>query len=152
MANVGKLALAVLGVLAYQNRDKLAALLRGDANKRNDGGLLDSILGSSGSGLRDIVERFRTAGAGAEADSWVRQGPNKPLQRDQVEKAIDPDTLEQLSLQTGLSRDELLDRLTIELPRAVDEMTPNGQMPDKPASSTGPNLLDDVPPGPGRPS
>jgi uncharacterized protein YidB (DUF937 family) len=30
MANLGKVALAMLGILAYQNRDKLGALLRMD--------------------------------------------------------------------------------------------------------------------------
>jgi uncharacterized protein YidB (DUF937 family) len=98
-----------------------------------------------GGGLGEILERFRQAGAGKQADSWVRQGPNEPIRRDQVEKAIDPETLEQLSRQTGMSREELLERITADLPDAVDKMTPQGQVPDQPVHPAEPNLLDDVP-------
>jgi len=44
MANLGKLALAMLGVLAYQNRDKIGEMIRGAGDRNpNDpqGGLLD---------------------------------------------------------------------------------------------------------------
>lgn len=130
MANLGKLALALLGVLAYQHKDKLGELIRGQGQ---------------GGGLAEIVERFTQAGAGKQADSWVRRGPNEPISRDQVETAIDPETLEQLAQQTGMSREELLERLTADLPDAVDKMTPGGELPDKPEHPAGPNLLDDVP-------
>ncbi len=76
--------------------------------------------------------------------SWVGKGANQPIQPEQVEKAIDPQTLRDLAAQTGLSHDELLDRLTRELPDAVDKLTPDGRMP-----VDGPNLLDDLP-GAGR--
>jgi uncharacterized protein YidB (DUF937 family) len=41
----------------------------------------------------------------------VRQGPNQPIDRQQVEAAIDPETISELSAQTGLSREELLERI-----------------------------------------
>ena len=41
----------------------------------------------------------------------------------------DPDVLETLSTQTGLSRQELLARLSRELPNAVDKYTPQGHLP-----------------------
>ena len=75
---------------------------------------------------------------------WVGKGANQPIRPEQVEKAIDPQTLRDLAAQTGLSHDELLDRLTRELPDVVDKLTPDGRMPE-----SGPNLLDDVP-GAGR--
>ena len=49
--------------------------------------------------------------------------------RDQLEQAIGPDVLNTLSQQTGLSREELLSRLTRELPAAVDKFTPEGRLP-----------------------
>ena len=39
------------------------------------------------------------------------------------------DVLNTLSQQTGLSREELLSRLTRELPAAVDKFTPEGRLP-----------------------
>jgi uncharacterized protein YidB (DUF937 family) len=159
MANLGKVALAMLGILAYQNRDKLAALLRGDdrsgLNRENPqlhdgGGLLERIADTLGSGgeLSDILDRFRQSGSGKQVDSWVRQGPNEPIDRDQVEAAIDPETIGELSLQTGLSREDLLDRIARDLPEAVDKMTPSGQLPTKTDKTIAaePTLLDPVPP------
>jgi uncharacterized protein YidB (DUF937 family) len=47
----------------------------------------------------------------------------------QLEQAIGPEVLETLSKQTGLSREELLARLSRELPDAVNKYTPHGQLP-----------------------
>jgi uncharacterized protein YidB (DUF937 family) len=144
---------ALLGLLAiagYQNRDKLAELLRGA--QRNPGGVpsqgpqsgsaggsisgnLGGILGGTSvgdllsGGLRDLVDAFKQKGQGEVADSWVSRGPNKQIAPHQLEEAIGPDVLETLSQQTGLSREELLSRLSKNLPDAVDKYTPEGRIP-----------------------
>ena len=144
---------ALLGLLAiagYQNRDKLADLLGGlgrgaattpgqpGASNTGLGGLLDQLRGtlsgaSPGSilsgGLSELVDRFKQTGHGETADSWVGTGANKQLAPDQLEQAIGPEVLDTLSKQTGLSREELLTRLTRELPNAVDKYTPEGRLP-----------------------
>ena len=141
--------LGLLAVAGYQNRDKIAEMLGdrkqgpGRAPGQNDqqggqGGVLGKLGGvlsgaSAGSvlsgGLRDLVERFKQNGQGQAADSWVNTGPNEQLRPDQLEQAIGPDVLNTLSQQTGLSREELLSRLTRELPAAVDKFTPQGRLP-----------------------
>ena len=145
--------IALLGLLAvagYQNREKIAEALGarnrapGSAPGENGhpdaqgGGVLGKLGGlfggaSAGSalsgGLRDLVDRFRGAGHAQAADSWVKTGPNQPLRPEQLEQAIGPDALNTLSQQTGLSREELLARLTRDLPAAVDKFTPNGRLP-----------------------
>ena len=140
---------ALLGLLAlagYQNREKIAEALgarnqgpqggSGQGDQRSGGlGNLGGLLGgaSAGSvlsgGLRDLVERFKEMGHGEAADSWVRRGPNQPLGSNQLEQAIGPDVLNTLSQRTGLSREELLARLTRDLPDAVDKFTPEGRLP-----------------------
>lgn len=102
------------------------------------GGLggLAGMLGGAGlggllsGGLRDIVDSFQKSGQGETAESWVRQGPNRELSPQELERAIGEDTLADLQQQTGLSRDELIARLTRELPKAVDGYTPDGKLPD----------------------
>ena len=138
--------LGLLAVAGYQNRHKIAEVLGGlkqepggEASQNNQqGGVLGKLGGmlsgaSAGSvlsgGLRDLVERFRQNGQGQAADSWVKTGPNQPLRSEQLEQAIGPDVLNTLSQQTGLSREELLTRLTRELPEAVDKFTPEGRLP-----------------------
>jgi uncharacterized protein YidB (DUF937 family) len=138
---------ALLGLLAiagYQNRDKLAELLRGADKKlgaATQGGIgdfLDRLRSSLGGatpggilsgGLGELVDRFKQSGQGDKAESWVGTGPNKPVTPTQVEQAIGPEILESLSKQTGLSRNELLARLSRELPDAVDKYTPQGRLP-----------------------
>lgn len=150
MANLGRLAIAMLGVLAYQNRDKIGDMLRG-AGARNpsdpQGGILDQISkGVSGTALGEILDRFRGAGAGSKVDSWVGTGPNQPIQPSDVEAAIDEDTLTSLSMQTGLSREDLISRITRDLPEAVNKMTPDGKLPAESTRNSGETtLLDDVP-------
>lgn len=133
---------ALLGLLAiagYQNRDKIAEMLRGSTAADGPlGGLFNQIKGSlagtgpgtvlSG-GLGEIIDRFKQSGHGATADSWVATGPNRPVTPSQIEQAIGPDVVATLSKQTGLSRDELLARLSRELPDAVDRYTPQGRLP-----------------------
>ena len=144
--------IALLGLLAvagYQNRDKIAEVLGGlkqepgggpgqNNQQGGQGGVLGNLGGllsgaSAGSvlsgGLGDLVERFKQNGQGQAADSWVKTGPNQQLGPDQLEQAIGPDVLNTLSQQTGLSREELLSRLTRELPAAVDKFTPDGRLP-----------------------
>jgi uncharacterized protein YidB (DUF937 family) len=135
---------ALLGLLAiagYQNRDKIAELLRGAQAKpagspgASQGGQEGSILGGASvggllaSGLRELIDGFKSSGQGEIADSWVRTGPNKPVSPQELERAISPEVWATLSERTGLSRQELLSRLSRELPEAVDKYTPQGQLP-----------------------
>ena len=137
---------ALLGLLAiagYQNRDKIAEMLRGLGQNKPGaegqggiGGLLAQLgLGGAsaggivGGGLDELMERFKQSGQSETAESWVKTGPNKPCTADQLERAIGPEVLDTLSKQTGLSRDELVTRLCRELPDAVDKYTPQGRVP-----------------------
>ena len=144
--------LGLLAVAGYQNRDKLAEFFGG--GKQADpapsgqagqstgqgglGGLLGSLggaLGGAGAGsvlsggLGELVERFQQNGHGEAAQSWVKQGPNQELAPHQLEQAIGPDVLDTLTQQTGLSREELLSRLSRDLPQAIDKYTPDGRVP-----------------------
>jgi uncharacterized protein YidB (DUF937 family) len=130
---------ALLGLVAiagYQNRDKIGEFIKGlsnqndnfpDSAKQLPGGPVDrtTITG----GLGELIDRFRTAGQGSTADSWVGTGPNAPVTNAQMETALGADTIDNLARQTGLSRDELLSRLSKVLPEAVDKLTPDGRLP-----------------------
>jgi uncharacterized protein YidB (DUF937 family) len=100
------------------------------------GGLLASLgLGGQqvggflGNGLSELMDRFRQAGHGATADSWVAAGPNLGVKADELERALGSDTVSELVQKTGLSREELLTRLSRVLPEAVDGYTPDGRLP-----------------------
>lgn len=144
--------LGLIAVAGFQNRDKIIDLLSG-GNKEPEpsptgpattgassgglGGLLGGLggalagAGASGalsSGLGELLERFKETGQGDAAQSWVNHGPNQEIAPQQLEQAIGPDVLASLSKSTGLSAQELLERLTRDLPQAVDAYTPEGRI------------------------
>jgi uncharacterized protein YidB (DUF937 family) len=140
--------LAVLAIAGYQNRDKIAEWLKNAQGKLDSpsqgssasaGGGLPGNLGGAlagrsigdllSNGLRDLVDRFKQAGHGEAADSWVGHGSNKQIGPSDLERALGPDVLATLSQQTGLSREEILSRLSKNLPDAVDKYTPQGRIP-----------------------
>ncbi|MDF2120261.1 YidB family protein [Roseiarcaceae bacterium H3SJ34-1] len=85
--------------------------------------------GFLGGALGQLVEQFNKNGEGEAANSWVGHGPNADLPSDRLEKAVGPDIIQELAEKTGLSREELLARLSRELPSAIDKYTPNGRLP-----------------------
>jgi uncharacterized protein YidB (DUF937 family) len=146
--------LAMLAVAGWQNRDRLRDLLAGISNQQatdpssnansethasssgNSGGLLGGLFnGGIGAGktlsggLGDLLGTFTGNGHAAVADSWVQQGPNQDVDEHQLANALGIDTIDQLALEPGLSRDEVLYRLKKVLPTAVDTLTPEGRLP-----------------------
>jgi uncharacterized protein YidB (DUF937 family) len=141
--------IALLGLLAvagYQNRDKLAEVLNSrsshDPDRQPQGGILDGVrdlVGGAGSGslvsgLSELFDRFANPAQRAKVDTWVQRGPNAPLAPGELAEVLDEDTLAELVAKTGLSRDELLARLSTALPEAVDKVTPDGHFPPISAS------------------
>jgi len=152
MARAMPSMVALLGMLAvagYQNRDKLGGLLGNLGGQSNDpsnpnrssGGLGDIMGnlggalggGSAGSvlsgGLGDLVDRFRQTGRGDKADSWINTGDNAAVDPSDLEETLGEDTIAELTQKTGLSRADLLERLSRTLPDAVNYFTPNGRLP-----------------------
>jgi len=90
--------------------------------------VVSSIIEKHG-GVSGVVDEFEKNGLGATVKSWVGTGPNQPISADQVHKALGPDLLQQLSQKSGLSVQELTQKLAQILPQAVDKLTPDGVIP-----------------------
>lgn len=144
---------ALLGLVAiagYQNRERIGDFLKGlqspnrpstapgapaspahpeqPTDMAGSGYAGSSILG----GLGELLTQFRNAGQGQKAESWVASGRNEPVNEQEMEQALGPEMLAQLSRQTGLDPQELLRRLAQTLPEAVDSLTPEGRIPSAP--------------------
>ena len=99
------------------------------------GGLMGGLTGGSsqagmGGGLGGLLNQFTQAGHGDIADSWVGTGQNRPVAPNQLEAALGRGTIDDLSRQTGMGRDDQLSQLSTMLPQAVDQLTPHGRMPN----------------------
>jgi uncharacterized protein YidB (DUF937 family) len=80
-------------------------------------------------GLQGVVSEFERNGLGATVQSWVGTGPNQAITPDQVHKVLGSDLLQQLSEKSGLSVEDLKQKLAQVLPQAVDKLTPTGAIP-----------------------
>jgi len=160
MSGPMKALLGALVVAGYQNRDKIAEILRGIQNPQSasgdqtgqtapnaqssgghggifggPGGLGDLLGGLTtggilSGGIGDLLKTFQENGHEEKAQSWVQPGPNAPIEIGQLSEALGPDVINELAAKTGLSPREILDRLSRDLPAAVDDLTPNGKVPD----------------------
>jgi uncharacterized protein YidB (DUF937 family) len=80
-------------------------------------------------GLQGVVNEFEKNGLGATVKSWVGTGPNQAISPEEVHRTLGPDLLQQLSQKSGLSVQDLAQKLAQVLPQAVDTMTPDGTIP-----------------------
>jgi uncharacterized protein YidB (DUF937 family) len=59
----------------------------------------------------------------------VGTGPNDPVAPADLQRVLGSDLLQQLSAKSGLSVQQLTEKLSQVLPQAVDKMTPDGTVP-----------------------
>jgi uncharacterized protein YidB (DUF937 family) len=84
----------------------------------------------AGGGLQQLVSSFQQKGLGDIIGSWVSTGANLPVSPDQVQRALGPDQMSQMSQQTGLDIGALASQLSKLLPGVVDKLTPDGKLPE----------------------
>ena len=99
-------------------------------------GLLSMFGGSSAgggklAGLLPLVEAFRQRGLGGAVESWISTGQNLPISPEQVEQVLGNEKIQQLCNQFHVSPDMVKSMIAQHLPNAVDQMTPNGQLPQR---------------------
>jgi uncharacterized protein YidB (DUF937 family) len=80
-------------------------------------------------GLEGVIRQFEQNGLGSTVQSWVGTGANQPISPADVQRVIGPDLLQQLAAKSGLSTQELTQKLAQILPQAVDHITPGGTIP-----------------------
>ena len=94
--------------------------------------ILGQIFGGGGAEkLPEVVRQFEEKGMRDQVDSWVRTGPNKPVDSRQIEDAFGQRELEQIARSKGIDRDQLAEVLAKYIPRIIDELTPTGQLPSR---------------------
>jgi uncharacterized protein YidB (DUF937 family) len=88
----------------------------------------DTSVGGGG-GLADVVASFSRGGFGDVMASWVGGGPNQPVDPGSLASVLGPDVLGQFARKSGVSASEAPSVLASILPELVNQMTPQGQVP-----------------------
>lgn len=86
---------------------------------------------ATGGGLGGLLSSFEQAGLGHIAQSWIGNGPNQPVSAQQLQTVLGNDQVQTMASQAGMAPHDFLSQLSQHLPRVVDGMTPNGQIPEE---------------------
>lgn len=90
-----------------------------------------SMLVNREGGLPGLVSAFQAKGMGNIVSSWISAGNNLPISAEQVQEVMGPEQVQQLAATTGMSPDITRTRLAEILPRVIDQLTPNGTLPQE---------------------
>ena len=118
----------------------LGQVLGGAAQKSGGlgdaGGLaeaLGGLLANNGQqgGLGGLVSKFEQAGMGDVIGSWIGKGDNAPVSGGQLTEVLGSDVVSSIADKLGINAAMLLPMLATMLPSLIDQLTPNGKVPDE---------------------
>jgi len=92
-------------------------------------------------GINGLVQKFSGKGLGDIVNSWVGTGQNLPVSPQQIQQVLGNDTVKQFASKMGINLDQATQQLSTILPKVVDKLTPNGQIPEGDLMSKGMDLL-----------
>lgn len=91
--------------------------------------LTDEVKGLLGGQLDEVVQKFKDSDLDEQVSSWISKGENLPIAGDQIRKALGNETVAAVAAKLGIGQDEAADQLAQEVPKAIDEQTPEGTLP-----------------------
>ncbi len=80
-------------------------------------------------GVAGILDKFRQSGLGTQADSWQSVGQNLPVSPEQIKQVLGGGGLSEAAGKLGVGDTQALKGLASILPKVLDGLTPNGQVP-----------------------
>lgn len=80
-------------------------------------------------GLAGLVQSFQQGGLGEIVNSWVSTGQNLPISAEQIQSVVGGTALQDIAAKLGVGQQQVSGNLAEMLPQIVDQLTPNGQLP-----------------------
>ncbi len=101
------------------------------------GDIMQMVMGlmQQNGGLGGLVQMLGKSGLSEQVASWVGAGANQPVSADQIGQALGSGPLADLASKFGIDPSQLSGSLAQYLPEVVNQMTPEGRLPDN-ASDT----------------
>ena len=93
-------------------------------------GLLSLMTNQKTGGFDGFISRFKDAGLGDTVTSWITGGDNADISNEQIESALGSDAVSNIADQAGIDKDKATSALSYMLPKVVDNLTPDGEIPD----------------------
>ena len=112
--------------------DQVAGALAGNQDSGSNA-LLETVMqlvnNPQTGGLGGLVQSFQQGGLGELVNSWVSTGRNLPISAEQIQSVLGNSTLQDLATKLGMSNEQISGGLASILPQVVDQLTPNGEVP-----------------------
>jgi len=104
----------------------------GAGNAAGGADMMQMVMGllQQNGGLGGLVEMLNKSGLGQQAASWVGSGDNLPVSADQLSQVLGSGPLADLASKFGIDPQQLSGSLAQYLPDVVNQLTPNGRLPD----------------------
>lgn len=81
-------------------------------------------------GIQGLIEKFQRSGLGDIVASWVGTGQNQAIAPDQITAALGEDNIAVVTQQANIPADQGSNVLAALLPAIIDQLTPQGQVPE----------------------
>ncbi len=81
-------------------------------------------------GVSGVIDKFRQAGYGTQADSWVSTGQNQAIGADALQQVLGSGALSDAAAKLGMSDGAVAGGLASVLPQVIDRLTPQGSIPE----------------------
>jgi len=121
-----------MGLLDTLVNTATAAMSQGQGASPGQGGnaieILQGLVQQHG-GLGGLLDTLRQQGLGSHVDSWIGTGRNMPVNAQQIIDALGQGPLAQIAQRFGIDPQQAASHIAEILPKAVDHLSPNGQLP-----------------------
>ncbi len=112
----------------------IGSLAQGSGGGGGQGELLQVLMKllsqGDGAGLGNLVSQLQQGGLAEVVNSWVSTGQNLPVSPSQLEGALGSDLIGSLASQLGRPGSDVAGGLSQLLPQLIDQLTPQGRLPD----------------------
>lgn len=129
--------------------DQLASQVLGNANATEQGAnpqqgaLMNAVTGliAQNGGIAGLLQKFKDSGMQDQVASWVGTGANHPISGQDINAALGDDAVQKAAQEAGISPDHAAGGLAKLLPEIINQLTPNGTVPNNALLEQGLNLL-----------
>lgn len=115
--------------------DQIAGVVSGATNSSAEGGnpllgiVMQLINNPQVGGLSGLIQRFQQGGLAEIVNSWVSTGQNLPISAEQIQGVLGSSAVQSIAAQLGLSSEQASGELAKLLPQIIDQLTPDGSLP-----------------------
>jgi len=92
-------------------------------------------------GISGLAQQFAAQGLGHIISSWIGTGQNLPISPEQMHSILGSEQVRAIAAKVGLSPDAVNAGLAQILPQTVDQLTPDGQVPQEDLMAKGLEVL-----------